>query len=132
MAEPTHRYFATLTKHVQDALNTVSLERLHFNPDRVIWETRGVTGRFDIRLKEIINQSGRMYSYYVIKEGAVVVGFDNYPDRRALREKYGVDYHEHLGELIPHKHNVQKASLELTEEMTIDKFLIHLQNLLHG
>ncbi|MEA3339861.1 MAG: hypothetical protein U9R15_07835, partial [Chloroflexota bacterium] len=76
MAQPTRRYFATLTALVQENLCEISFQRLHFNPDRAIWEVHGSLKRFDIRLKEIFDQSGRMYSYYVIEEGGVVVGFD--------------------------------------------------------
>lgn len=90
MAQPTRRYFTTLTELVQQTLCQVSFHRLHFNPDRVIWEVHGSWERFDIRLKEIFDRSGRMYSYYVIEEGQVVVGFDNYPDHRALRQKYEI------------------------------------------
>ena len=93
MAQPARRYFTTLTALVQDTLDTIRLDRLHFNPDQVIWEVHGSLGEFDIRLKEIFTQSGRRYSYYVVKAGQVVVGFDNYPDRRALRRKYGERFH---------------------------------------
>jgi len=123
MAQPTRRYFATLTALVQKFLHNVSFQRLNSNPDRVIWEVHGSWERFDIRLKEIFNQSGRMYSYYVLKEDGVVVGFDNYPDRRALRQKYGQDFTAHLSELIPHKHTAHKATLELTSEMSVEGFL---------
>ena len=77
MARPTRKYFATLTALVQNALDKVSLDRLHFGSDRVIWEAHGSLKQFDIRLKEIFNQSGRMYSYYAIKGNEVIVGFDN-------------------------------------------------------
>jgi len=126
MAQPTQRYFATLTTLVEDALDKISLNRLHFSPDRVIWEVHGSLAKFDIRIKEIFNPSGRRYSYYVIRAGKVVVGFDNYPDRRALRRKYGRDFTTHLSELIPHKHGVRKTTLALTEAMRVDAFLDYL------
>jgi hypothetical protein len=132
MAQPTRRYFATLTALVQKSLDNVSFDRLHFNPDRVIWEVHGSLGRFDIRLKEIFNQSGRMYSYYVIEGDRVVVGFDNYPDRRALRQKYGQGFATHLSELIPHKHTAHKATLELTSEMRVEGFLDYLREKVIG
>ncbi len=93
MEQPARRYFETLTSLVQEALYEIRFNRLHFNPDRVIWEAHGSLECFDVRLKEIFTRSGRMYSYYVIKGNEVVVGFDNYPDRRALRQKYGRGYH---------------------------------------
>ena len=126
MAQPTRRYFATLTTLVQNALDEISLDRLHFSPDRVIWEVHGVLRQFDVRLKEIFSQSGRMYSYYIIRAGKVVVGFDNYPDRRALRQKYGRGFTAHLSELTPHKHGACKTTLELTETMSVGAFLDYL------
>ncbi len=68
-----------------------------------------------------------MYSYYLIHDNEVVVGFDNYPDRRALREKYGQNFKFHLSELVAHKHGPRKETLELTEEMTVEKFLEYLK-----
>ena len=64
MAQPTRRYFTALTGLAQNALDEISLQRLLLRPDRAIWEVHGSVGQFDIRLKEIFNQSGRMYSYY--------------------------------------------------------------------
>ena len=132
MAQPTRRYFATLTALVQANPCEISFQQLHFNPDRVIWEVHGSLERFDVRLKEIFDQSGRMYSYYVIEEGSVVVGFDNYPDRRALRQKYGRGFAAHLSELIPHKHGAHKATLELTPDMNVEEFLDYLREKVVG
>ena len=132
MAQPTRRYFTTLTALVRKALYKVSFHRLHFNPDRVIWEAHASLEGFDIRLKEIFNQSGRMYSYYVIEEDSVVVGFDNYPDRRALRQKYGRSFTTCLSELIPHKHGAHKATLELTSEMSVEEFLDYFREKVIG
>ena len=112
MEAPTRSYFSALTAFAQDAIDSVSLSRLDFNPNRTIWEIHGRLGQLDIRLKEIFTQSGRMYSYYVIDLGEVLVGFDNYPDRRALEQKYGQDFRTHLCELIPHKHGLCKVTLE--------------------
>jgi hypothetical protein len=132
MAQPTRRYFTTLTDLAQNSLDKISLRRLLLEPDRVIWEVHGSVGQFDIRLKEIFNQSGRMYSYYIISAGQVVVGYDNYPDRRALQQKYGQGFTAHLSELIPHKHGVRKTTLELTEAMTVEVFLDYLHREIIG
>lgn len=132
MAEPTRSYFATLTTLVQNVLDEVSLKRLDYNANRALWEIHGSLGQFDIRIKEIFIQSGRMYSYYVISEDEVIVGFDNYPDRRALRQKYGQAFKACLAELIPHKHGPRKTTLELTEEMTVEVFLDYLHQEIIG
>jgi len=64
-----------------------------------------------------------MYSYYVIQRGHVVVGYDNYPDREALQQKYGAAFTVHLDELIPHQHGPRKATFNLTQEMTVEDLL---------
>jgi hypothetical protein len=64
-----------------------------------------------------------------MKRHIKVVGFDNYPDRRALQQKYGQNYKAYLSELIPHKHGPGKTTLELTVEMTMEQFLNYLLSL---
>lgn len=64
-----------------------------------------------------------MYSYHVLEQGEVVMGFDNYPDRRALEQKYGEDFTSHLFELIPHMHGPRKQTMALTEEMNLEAFV---------
>lgn len=126
MARPSTSYFETLTKLVHKSLDTVTFERLDDKPDRVIWEAHGLQSNYHIRLKEIFNQSGRIYSYYVIYQGDVIIGFDNYPDRRALQEKHGPLYKNHLNTPVPHKHGFRKETLELTPEKTVNQFLKNL------
>ncbi len=128
MAQPTRRYFATLTELVKSRLDSIRSDKLDTNPNRTVWEVHGFAGQFYIRLKEIFDQSGRKYSYYILDEGTVLVGFDNYPDRRALQQKYGQEFTSHLSELIPHKHGQRKETLELTAEMNVELFLDYLQN----
>ncbi len=127
MARPARNYFITLTNLIQSTLDEVSLTELDISSERAIWKIHGTVGEYKVRFKEIFNQSGRMYSYYLIHEDEVVVGFDNYPDRRSLRKKYGPDFKLHLLELIAHKHGPRKETLELTEEMTVEKFLNYLK-----
>ncbi len=127
MAQPTRDHFAALTARVKSTLDNVSLKRIEYNPQRALWEMHGSLDEFEIRVKEIFSSKGHMYSYYVIKSSEVVAGFDNYPDRRALRQKYGRAFTAHLDELIPHKHGSRKATLELTEETTLDEFLRYVR-----
>ncbi len=53
----------------------------------------------------------------------VEAGFDNTPDPRAIRLKYGEIGQEHAGELVPHLHSKDKTRLSLTEEMTFAEFV---------
>ncbi len=128
MAQPTRDHYAALTARVAAHLATLNFQRLEYNPQRTLWEVHGTLGKYSIRLKEIHSPRGRMYSFYVIYSGNVIIGFDNYPDRQALYAKYQEAFTSHLDELIPHKHTTGKAALELTEAMTADMFHDYLRN----
>ena len=129
MEKASQLYFATVTQLVYDALDKIEVERLDRNPERALWEVHGMRGPYHIRLKEIHTQTERLYSYYILKENEVVAGWDNYPDRQVLRQKYGKDVHKHLFESIPHKHGFHKATIELTEEMSVALFLQYVLTL---
>ena len=132
MEQPTHRYFTTLTELIRKATDNIRLNHIESDSRRTLWELHGSLGESDIFIKEVFMQKGRMYSYYLIRKGEVVVGFDNYPDRKALRLKYNLEFASHLDELIPHRHDKNKTILELTEEMTVERFLKHLYHALKG
>jgi hypothetical protein len=53
----------------------------------------------------------------------VEAGFDNSPDPRAIRLKYGRFGAEHAGEAVPHLHREDKTQLFLTDEMTFEAFV---------
>jgi len=127
MAEPARRYFETLNELVETALDGITLKRTDFNPKRSIYEIHGSFGKFQIRIKEIYMQSDRMYSYYVLFENRVIVGFDNYPDIKMLQLKYGKYFVKHISELIPHKHGQNKEICELSNEMFIETFLDYVK-----
>ncbi|NEP83941.1 MAG: hypothetical protein F6K39_40935 [Okeania sp. SIO3B3] len=130
MAAPSEQYFAELTDLARHHLSQVSPVTLDVNPERAMWAIQGRLDDYDIHLKEIFTMVGRTYAYYVVQDGQVVVGFDNYPDRRALRLKYGADFTAHLSERIPHKHGPRKATLDLSGEMTVVQFFDYLNKAL--
>lgn len=129
MARPTRSDYAALTARVAKILDSVSLERLEYNSQRVLWEVQGTYRGYYVQLKEIHSTQGRMYSYYVIRAGEVRVGYDNYPDRQALSARYGTAFTSHLNELIPHRHGERKETMELTPAMTAEDFLAVLLQL---
>jgi len=53
-----------------------------------------------------------------MRDNWVQAGFDNTPDPRIIRLKYGKIGEEHAGEKIPHLHREDKTLLSLTEEMS--------------
>jgi len=116
------RHFATVIDLARQRLDQVEIVQEDISPARAILELHGLLGSYDIRIKEIFSAEGKLYSYYVLHEGQVVVGFDNYPDRRVLREKFGRQFAAHLHERIPHRHGQGKSSVEATEEYSVQRF----------
>ena len=112
-------------KHLQD----VKIER-DVSYKRALLKIRGVFKGSEVRVTEVIDMAGRKYSYYLLREGEVVVGFDNAPDVRALRIKYGAKLKGHLGESIPHRHGEKKKTITLTNEIKFKDFLNEIITLL--
>ncbi|MBI4791013.1 MAG: hypothetical protein HY782_28620 [Chloroflexi bacterium] len=97
--------------------------------NRAILEIHGKFGQLDVRIKEIRSASGNSYSYYLLYAGDVLVGFDNHPDVRVIKKKYGRRYKQFLGKSIPHRHGSRKQTFELTDEYTASRFLEQLEEL---
>jgi hypothetical protein len=117
------RHFAAVIDLARQKLDQVEIVQEDISPARAILELHGLLGSYDIRIKEIFSAEGKLYSYYVLREGQVVVGFDNYPDRRVLREEFGRQFVAHLHERVPHRHGQGKGSVEATEECDVRTFL---------
>jgi hypothetical protein len=102
------------------------------SPMRAILRMQAQYGPYRIFVTELTDQNSRKYRYYVLREANIEAGFDNAPDPRALRLKYGQIGDEHVGELIPHLHRANKTELSLTNEMFFADFVAWLQqNLSH-
>lgn len=83
---------------------------------------------FQIKITEIVDSLGRNYSFCVLADDRVIVGFDNSEDRRAQALKYGRrKWQPHYKERVPHQHTYQRASLLLTPEMSIADIVKWLQ-----
>ena len=80
-------------------------------------------GKYKILVTELFSDGLRKYRYYVLHGDWVEAGFDNSPDPRAIRLKYGEIGKEHAGEPVPHLHLEDKTRLSLTEEMTFADFV---------
>lgn len=92
-------------------------------PARAILRIQAQYGSYRVFVTELIDANTRKYRYYVLHGNNVEVGFDNSPDPRALRLKYGRIGEAHTGEPIPHLHGVNKADIQLTEEVTFTDFV---------
>jgi len=97
-------------------------------PNRAILRVDAEYGKYQILVKELFSGWSRKYSYYVMRGNWVEAGFDNSPDPRAIRLKYGKIGLEHAGELVPHQHSEDKTHLSLTEEMSFKEFVHWLKS----
>lgn len=110
------------------AFDRVSVLRREERPDRSLLEMWGWWGTYQVRFLEVLPKDGpRKYAYYVLKEEAGVIGFDNASDPRVLRLKYGKDVARHQGEGVPHMHGSDKSTLQITEEMKCGDFIAWVQ-----
>ena len=85
-------------------------------------------GKYQIIVTELFSGGLRKYSYYVMRGNWVEAGFDNSPDPRAIRLKYGKIGLEHAGELVSHLHSEDKRRLSLTAEMSFTEFVHWLKS----
>ena len=108
-------------------LAQVTLEHVVYEidatPQRAILRLQAQYGQYQVLITELFSDGIRKYRYYVLHGDWVEAGFDNSPDPRALRLKYGRIGAEHTGKHVPHLHRVNKTRLSLTEEMTVAAFI---------
>lgn len=122
MANTAREDFERITALARTRLDQVEISQ-EVDPDRAILTISGYYLAYRIILKETISGRGRRYAYYILSDNRVMAGFDNHPDRQALRLKYGDDFASHLNDLIPHRHGPNKSSLQLTPPWTAEQFL---------
>ena len=122
MDEKTSRHFAEIIELAQSVFENVTYE-VDATPDRSILRINAEYGKYVILVTELLSDGLRKYRYYILRGNWVEAGFDNAPDPRAIRLKYGQIGEEHVGENIPHLHREDKTQLYLTEEMTFAGFV---------
>ena len=126
MDEKTSRHFAEIIELAQSVFENVTYE-IDTTPDRSILRIDADYGKYKILVTELFSDGIRKYRYYVMHGDWVEACFDNAPDPRAIRLKYGMIGDEHAGENIPHLHREDKTQLYLTEEMTFQDFVAWLK-----
>jgi len=93
-----------------------------------VLEAECAYGDYRVVVSEVLAPDGRKYTYYVLDgQNALVAGFDNSPDRRAAQLRYGPTYREHIRERIPHRHDLSRQAISLTEEMTLPDWIAWLR-----
>ena len=115
-------HFADIVALAQATFEQVTYE-IDATPRRAILRLQAQYGEYQVLMTELFSEGVRQYRYYVLRRDWVEAGFDNSPDPRALRLKYGRIGTEHVGEYIPHLHRENKTQLSLTQEMTVAAFI---------
>ncbi len=127
MDEKTSRHFAEIIELAQSVFEQVTYE-IDSTPERAILRIEAEYGKYQVLVTELFSDELRKYRYYVMRGNWVEAGFDNSPDPRAIRLKYGEIGEEHAGENVPHLHLEDKTRLSLTEEMTFTEFIRWLKS----
>jgi len=125
--EKASRHFAEIIELAQSVFENVVYE-IDTTPNRAILRIEAEYGEYQILVTELFSDGLRKYRYYVMRGNWVEAGFDNSPDPRAIRLKYGKIGKEHAGENIPHSHREDKTRLYLTEEMAFADFVRWLKS----
>jgi hypothetical protein len=120
--EKTRDHFARIIALAQATFAHVE-SGMDITPARAILRLQARYGPYRILVTELLSDGLRKYSYYVLRDSWVEAGFDNSPDPRAIRLKYGQIGAEHAGEHVPHLHQHDKTELSLTAEMTFEAFV---------
>jgi hypothetical protein len=115
-------YFADIVKMAEVNFQQVNCI-IDTTPKRFILRLEGKYGEYRILITELFSDELRKYRYYVLRGDWVEAGFDNSPDPRAIRLKYGRIGKEYANEHIPYLHRDDKNQLFLTEEMTFADFV---------
>ena len=122
MDAKTANHFAAIIALAQDTFEQVE-HVTDTTPKRAILRLQAKYGVYRVLITELFSDGLRQYRYYVLRGDWVEAGFDNSPDPRAIRLKYGRIGEEHSGEYVPHLHTSDKTQLSLTEDMTFAAFV---------
>ena len=122
MDDKTARHFAEIIEFGRSTFEQTTYA-IDSTPNRAILRLQAEYGKYQVLVTELFSDGLRKYRYYVLRGKWVEAGFDNSPDPRAIRLKYGEIGQEHAGEHIPHLHLEDKTHLSLTEEMTFPEFI---------
>ena len=121
MDKSASEYFDNVIETARKILEE-SEHETDFTPKRSILHIRGKYGPYQVRITELFSDDIRKYRYYVLRQNWVEAGFDNAPDPRAIRMKYGKIGLEHKGKNVSHLHLENKTRTVLTEEITFSDF----------
>lgn len=119
-------YFDDIIQNAQRLWQNIDYE-INTTPERQILKLTAQYKQHRLFITELWSDQNRKYRCYLLRENEVIAGFDNAPDPRAIKMKYG-GLSDHIGELVPHLHLKNKTELRLTDEMFFTDFLGWLEN----
>ena len=93
------------------------------SPQRAILRIRARYKKYRISATELLSPQYRKYNYYLLDVNYVITGFDNAPDTRAIRLKYGEIPTDDKEKMVPHQHLKNKTELVLTSEIQFQDFI---------
>ena len=115
-------YFARIAEQARDILENVVIAT-DTTPERSFLHLTAGYGSCRIVAKEVVAVGERHYSYYVLRGSYVEAGFDNSPDPKAIRLKFGRIGADFEQRRVPHLHTENKRKLQLTDEISFHTFL---------
>ncbi|MFN6513368.1 MAG: hypothetical protein RMY29_002550 [Nostoc sp. CreGUA01] len=115
-------YFANIVTIAQADFEEINYT-IDITPKRAILRLEAQYGQYRVLITELFSDEIRKYKYYILRGDWVEAGFDNSPDPRAIRLKYGQIGKEYANQYIPHLHRDDKNELFLTEEITVSDFI---------
>lgn len=128
MEEQAKQHFEQILTLARQYFENIQIKAYDISEQRALLRIEAIFGKRRVALTEIVRTAGRAYAYYLLDEDQVILGWDNAPDRQALRLKYGKDFITHIHDEIPHQH-LQDGTVTLTFEKTFVEFLDNLSNL---
>ncbi len=128
MAWPPEQHIAALIQKANRVLQGVRFLRDTVHQSHAVLSLEGSWGDYRIVVSEIHRNNGTVrYTYYVLDQNnALHTGFDNSPDRVALRLKHDSAFFAHFHEELPHQHTPE-GDIHLTGLMDFDGFLAWLE-----
>lgn len=76
MDKDIRAHFERIVALARTRLIDVQVLQNDVTPQRAILQIHGKWNQFDVRIKEIYT-TRRLYSYYLLRAGSVITGFDN-------------------------------------------------------
>ena len=126
MESDAAHHLEQILNRVRQVCSNVVVREYDISEQRALLQLTAEFNGYRIAVTEIVRATSRGYAYYLLRGTLVVIGWDNAPDRLALRLKYGKDFTQHLYQEIPHEHRGE--SVALTHEKTMDEFLALVQS----